>query len=48
MGLLGLDQLHQVGLGLVDEGLVLYHDAESVANVEKDCLDVGSHTVYPP
>ena len=45
VGLLGLDQLHQTGLSLIDEFLVGYHNAQGVANVEKDCLDIGSHVI---
>ena len=43
MGLGGVNQLHQAGLGLVDEVLFLQHNAEGVANIEEDRFDIGGH-----
>ena len=43
MGLGGVDELHQPGLGLVDEILLLQHDAKRVANVEENRFDIGGH-----
>ena len=46
MGLGGVDQLHQASLGLVDEVLLLQHDAQRVADVEENRLDIRGHKKF--
>ncbi len=46
MGLGGVDELHQPGLGPVDEILLFQHDAERVANVEENRFDIGGHLEF--
>ena len=43
VGFLGLDQLHKAGLRLVNEVLFLQNDAERVANVKENRLNIGGH-----
>ena len=43
MRFLGLDEFHEAGFRLVDKILFLQDDAEGIADVEKDGLDIGGH-----